>query len=547
MTSRRPSPRATYCVGEGHVGGIVAFGAPAFRSGLAQRAGYVDVALTAKGVYVADALDRAVVWLDLETGKQLGRLGLRFRPHRVGPAGDDIWVLGAAPATLGRVRLAPSGAPMSVASTPLIAPARDAVWHPATSSLWTVGPQQAPVRRDRGPIRFLRSHLGSYDLAADPPTRQRSVDLGALGHVDGTALCADRDGLWVVATGSDTLWHTCAGACAEPDDQRSTGFAPAAVARLDPTHVAVANRLSDSVSVFRAAALEPVATIELDRFWRVTADIDEGSELGERLFYSAALWDAEAGDAYSCNSCHWDTRVDHRVHPGYLERRHEATRPLGGVIGAGPIFSTLGADTLVDAIEGLLRGLDARFWKDGGQHGSWWTEDRLLRDSAGVQRRIKAKTVRRALLEFVANLPVRRGPLRRPGAALGVGARRGWDLFQRDCLGCHQATPDARRPQQVPPNDVPRYLGERPLLFGRAAWALTGAEPYFTPWGNRISPLLDLGRGGPFFANGSAATLREVIAHFRPGDARVHRGAGRHGAGYTPDERDALHDFLLSL
>ena len=69
------------------------------------------------------------------------------------------------------------------------------------------------------------------------------------------------------------------------------------------------------------------------------------------------------------------------------------------------------------------------------------------------------------------------------------------------------------------------------------------AGPDFTPNGNRISPLLELGRGGPFFSSGAAPDLDAVLRTFDPDAPRVHRGRER----YAEEEREALRAFLLSL
>src|SRR5690606_12902216 len=91
------------------------------------------------------------------------------------------------------------------------------------------------------------------------------------------------------------------------------------------------------------------------------------------------------------------------------------------------------------------------------------------------------------------------------------------------------------------------YLVHRPLAFGAAQRMRTGVEPYFTEQGNRTSPLTQLGRGGPYFSNGSARTLAAALQRTNPSRDLVHAPGNAEAPFYTPGEMQELIDFLLSI
>jgi cytochrome c peroxidase len=349
--------------------------------------------------------------------------------------------------------------------------------------------------------------------------------------------------VWVSATGSDRALWLQGSRASFTAQTLDAGIAPAG-AVITPDGLAALNRLDDSVRLYLPDArgsLTLRATRALDRPTRTTL-----ADLGERLFYGALLWQQRPDARFTCNSCHWEGGTDHRLQPGFHEKRQELTRPLGGIAGVRPIFTPGQAPNLTLAVEGLLRGLDERMWQ-AEPPPRYWEYPVDLRLADGSQRQLAPLEVRSALLEFLLQLPAEPGHLRATREpALQAEQARGAALFARDCARCHEPVTSLHTRQRVADAQLLARLRTRPLVLGAAAFAEVGAGPSFTPAGNRISPLLNLSRGGPYFASGSARSLAELIERFTPGSSRCHGGSATSPA-YDAGQRADLETFLRSL
>jgi hypothetical protein len=548
----------TVCVGAAEPGGLVVFGRPGFRSGLPARGGFRDVALhpTRARLYVLDSVD-PLLWVLDGSGAVRAHVPVPDNGYRIGWLGDDhLWLAAWTAPLLAVVPVGDEAASSpGWVEVPRTAPARDAVWDEARDLLWLVGPEDALVRRDKGPIRHLRTVLQAYrcrDLLAGGDTQRISnaapqeLMIGDQGVVDGARVATDGRAVVVTATGSDSVAVVTPRGETWEVRRIDAGLGPAGLLAR-PGGFVVANRLDDSVW-FYALDREGGEPALAQAITLGTAARDTPRDLGERLFHGTFLWRHPTGEAYTCNGCHWDGGSDHRVHPGFEERRHEVTRPLGGIAAVRPVFSTGGAPSLTDAVEGLVRGLDARFYHPEGARGAWWDAEVQLPVKGGGVVTLAARDVRRALLEFLMELPVEPGPLRLPGQPFSLAARRGWELFARDCAACHEPTRDMSTRERIH-DDVLAALRDAPATFAVPGWARTGVTPYFNQNGTRVAPLRELGRGGPWFTNGKVHTLTDLLARCRPGTSHVH-GGGDETAGtaaYGDDDLAALRAFLLSI
>ncbi|MEO0605817.1 MAG: hypothetical protein AAF211_30575, partial [Myxococcota bacterium] len=488
-----------------------------FRSGLPPRGGFRDLAVVGERLYVLDAVDERIVVLDRQ-GAVLGRQDVPAAPYRLGPLGDDaLWVLAGTAPTLSVLPLheglpgAPIGAALSV-------PVRDAAYDPDVDRLWTVGPEDRPVRRHTGKLDGPGTEVLGWDrrtlLAGAAVPVERRPGRG----VDGTRIVITPTGPAVAYTGSDRVaWD----GRLEP-----AGLAPSGLAWHDGT-LAVAARHSDAVIVLGKGAMVE----ELDPAPRKSLE-----DLGERLLFTPALWD---GPAATCVGCHWDGGVDHRLHPGVGEIRWEQTRPFAGAGALRPLFTPGQAANLAVAVEGLIRGLDDRVAAPG--RAPWWLGPRSVMTKHGP-RELAAADVREALLAAIAAWPIERGP--RFGTVPAAQWDEGVGLLVRDCVHCHEAVLDSASRERIPDERLADVLGDKPVAFSARLFASAG-PPAFTERGNRVPPLWQLDRGGPFLSDGSASTLAELIDHSDPRAERVHGHSGP--PHYLPRERDALVAVLLSL
>jgi hypothetical protein len=210
-----------------------------------------------------------------------------------------------------------------------------------------------------------------------------------------------------------------------------------------------------------------------------------------------------------------------------------------------PIFTPGQASNIAKAVNGFVRALDERYWteRDAGA----WLDPVEVEIAPGRRARLSPYDVRRALLAYLARLPVEPGFLRAPGQPFSESALRGAALFWRDCAQCHQPSSHMAATEALGRDAALEHLIERPLALGAARLEKTGVLPYFTEQGNRVSPLTQLGRGGPFFSNGSARTLAEALRRTHPGRSLVHAPENAAAPFYHPDQVQDLIDFLLSI
>ena len=86
-----------------------------------------------------------------------------------------------------------------------------------------------------------------------------------------------------------------------------------------------------------------------------------------------------------------------------------------------------------------------------------------------------------------------------------------------------------------------------PIVWSNAAYAKTGVAPYVHDLGARVPTLRRLYKKWPYFTNGSARSLPELLDRFASSpSATYHDGASADAAlvRLTGDEKSALLAFL---
>lgn len=548
---------STLCLGLMHPGGLRAYGPAPFSSQLPMRGGFRDFAILEERarIYVIDGYLDALWVLDLK-GQVLSQTEISAGTYRIGAMGEDrLFLLASNQPRLNVVQLDDAGDVREQIGLHTAAPYRSATFDAESRLLWTVGYRQARVRRNRGYVENLESFAYVYradDLAMGVPVPVRAVDLSHTRLTDPVAVDIAGDGVILALAGSHQLARLTRRRTTAPDPltHHSTGLVPNALLAVDGD-VFSAGFLTSDVRVHDAADLRTRQVLGLDHGASLSGRrAGRPYELGEMLFYSKELWSERPRNHFTCNSCHWDGLTDHRIHPGFLESRWEQIRPASGAGLLAPVFTPGKTTSLTVAVQGFIKSLDERFWTRPDAP-VWFADVKVAIDADETAIRhseLSTFDARRALLTYLARRPVEPGYLRVPGQPLSRSAVRGADLFLRDCASCH---PPVARMADRAPLTRPRmldYLVDRPLAFARAhPLAKTGVEPYFGDAGNRVAPLTQLGRPGPFLSNGSAPTLRAVI---RRTDVRADRVHGPENAGQPvyrgADESDLLN-FLLSI
>jgi mono/diheme cytochrome c family protein len=387
---------------------------------------------------------------------------------------------------------------------------------------------------DSGVI-VLRAGDGGQGPFEDPgPGKRTFVNLGERATpVIELAAAAGADTLAVVGAGSDNLLIAPRG------DFKSAavvevGANPSAVAALPGGRFVTADRLSDTLSFVADGKLSAMVDVG-------TPERTTPADRGELLFYSRALVPNNVADGplslYTCAACHDDGHVD--------GRRHPACRGLGTT---APYLS-LGEPATIEGFADNIVTTHAQGAERGAEGFDRYPVTVRVRAGRGWENvTLSPDELRAALAAYMVRIPPEPSPYVAPGRrAFDASQRAGLALFRDRCAGCHQVVGDSSKGDRVPPRDL-----ERRLLAGDVA--LTDARlhavgtPILGEGGNNPPSLRGVWEAAPYFSDGSARTLEEVVRRTDPDAKAVHapENAARAPA-FSERERAALLAFLRAL
>ncbi|MBX3191661.1 MAG: hypothetical protein KF819_32005 [Labilithrix sp.] len=280
---------------------------------------------------------------------------------------------------------------------------------------------------------------------------------------------------------------------------------------------------------------------------------DVRSRLGEALFFTSLMapknTSAGAHSRFTCETCHFEGYVDGRTHHTGREDIHATTKPLVGLVGNRPHFSrALDPDlATVSHAEFRVAGAgnpdDPFFDVDPREH-PWLAH-------LGVEGPLSALDLRRALLRFLADFSHRPNPASIGRATFTPEERDGAAIFERRCASCHAALLSTDDPSTLiaPDRWESMILSEAaPIVWGSAGYRKTGVEPYVHPEGARTPSLRRLYKKHPYFTNGSARSIDDVLDGVRlDGDRFFHQRAPDGATGVGVDQKRALRAFLELL
>lgn len=306
----------------------------------------------------------------------------------------------------------------------------------------------------------------------------------------------------------------------------------------------------------------------LDRW----VDIDRGStraagrradrrppelRLGEALLFTTLIAPNNrsegASSRFTCETCHFEGGVDGRVHHSGRGDVRVSTKPLRGLFNNRPYFSRAVDHDLTEIADNEFAVANR-----ASGHTDWFTLQRnahpWLADLGVTSPELSPELLRFALMRFLMSFDHRPNPFAQRTVRFSPAERRGAELFQSLCEGCHQA-------RVVSDDPSSRVAFERwealtlarggPIVWGLDAYEKTGIEPYVHRRGARVPSLRRLYEKWPYFTNGSARSLEELLERVRQGGDRFRHtpnpASPSAGRALAADEREALLAFLRLL
>jgi cytochrome c peroxidase len=284
------------------------------------------------------------------------------------------------------------------------------------------------------------------------------------------------------------------------------------------------------------------------------------SRLGEALFFTSLMAPRNSSEGalsrFTCETCHFEGYVDGRTHHTGREEIRATTKPLVGLVGNRPYFSrALDPDlaTVSHAefrVAGAGSGTDPFFAVDPRAPEHTWLEH------VGVRDLVEPLELRRSLLRFLVDFSHRPNPavVIRTGAertTFDAVERQGARLFAERCETCHAARLSADDPATHVAFErwEPMVLSESaPIVWGSAGYQRTGVRPYVAEEGARTPSLRRLYKKQPYFTNGSAKSLEDVLDGVRFTPTRMFHAMSPEGSTALEDsEKRALRAFLELL
>jgi hypothetical protein len=423
--------------------------------------------------------------------------------------------------------------------------------------LWLAasGVEDHPLERFGGAFGYVDSFVYLYRVQAGVVERVQAINASERSLLVPKALLLEQQGeqlsLTVSSAGSDGLanFRVELGSPALPARFTRRAFMPgvSALVRVGETLFA-ASPLLDSWA--RVEAAGPVAI----RASSSAQPLPPPSvRLGEALVFTELIAPFATSEGknsrFTCETCHFEGGIDGRIHHTGRGEVRVVTRPLFGLLQNAPHFSRALDPDLASVSHNEFRvaGL-------GNPYDPWFTlpAQRFpwLRQ-LGVEGEPAPEPLRRALIEFLARFEPEQNPKSRGRSAFSELERAGATSFQSRCASCHAA----RLASDEPSSELPFAGWERaifseagPLVWARGEYEKTGVEPYVHASGTRIASLRRVARKFPYFTDGSARSLAEVLTQARSRGARFfHAHAPADSTPLSAEEQRALASFLELL
>lgn len=383
------------------------------------------------------------------------------------------------------------------------------------------GVEDHPLERRDGGFGYIDSYLYLYELTETAPRRLGALDLSAVGIVTPKWVRLELVGPGAVvqtagyATDSiaTVTWSSVDGGDAPTVATRrlapgTTDWLPASAA--GPELAAsplldgwIVGGAEPAIAPAAGAAGAPARSIE--------------SRIGEALFFTTLMapWNTSEGkrSRFTCETCHFEAYGDGRVHFTGRGAVHSTTKPLRGLFNNRPHFTRALDRTMASMIHAEFRV--ANRWSG---RAPWFAlptaSHRWLAWLDGAPPVMSPVFLRRSFMSFLMDLAFEPNQAARGRERFRPIEREGAELFRDRCASCHAA----RLVTADPATQVPFERWERlvlspqgPIVWASAEYQKTGVEPYVHERGARTTSLRRAFQKYPYFTNGSARSLAEVV------------------------------------
>jgi len=420
------------------------------------------------------------------------------------------------------------------------------------------GVEDHPLEREDGGFGYIDSYLYLYRLApgAAQPTRLAAINTSELGAVTPKWVAIRPAGAGDVSVttagyaSANLLTVTWRGGdfAAAPHVETTELLPGTSAAQLTRDGALVAaNPLFDAWIVQRGGKPRVVAIPGAAPARPVL------SRLGELLFFTTMMspWNSAEGklSRFTCETCHHEGYVDGRIHYTGRGDVHATTRPLYGLFNNRPYFSRALDKTMTQMVHAEFRVANRHNGRD-----PWFALTRAevpwLEHVAGAPAELPPERLREAFMTFLMDFTHRENPAAQGHARFTELERTGAQTFRDRCAACHAARLLSDDPASVVPFERWESLvlsPAGPIVWSNAAYAKTGVLPYVHDSGARAPALRRLYKKWPYFTNGSARSLAELLDRFASSPSATYHDGAPAGAALvrlTADEKAALLAFL---
>ncbi len=401
------------------------------------------------------------------------------------------------------------------------------------------GVEDHALEREDGGFGYIDSFVYLYRLAPGAPaaTRLAAINTSALGVVTPK---------WLALRGTTVTTAGYASASLVTLAWRDFASEPT-VTRAEWLPGTTAAVLADDGSIVAANPLFDAWVTDPSKVTPIAGPRPVTSRLGELLFFTTMMapWNSSEGklSRFTCETCHYEGYVDGRTHYTGRDDVHATTKPLYGLFNNRPYFSRALDKTMTEMVHAEFRVANRHNGRD-----PWFSLTHAdvpwLDQVAGAPGVLTPELLRESLMTFLMDFTHRANPAALGHARYTDAERDGAYVFRDHCASCHAARLVGDDPRSLVPFERWEALvlsPAGPLVWSNAAYAKTGVLPYVHAEGARVPSLRRLYKKWPYFTNGSAKSLAELLDRFA---TDTHDGAPATAARLTADDKSALLAFL---